>query len=64
MRTVSATASVRLYFLDDGDPVAQTLSYGPLHEAILLGRQQPPEVQAGLWIATDNDVVPFLDIED
>lgn len=64
MRTTSSTASVRLYFLDESDPVAQTLFYGPLAEAIVLARQQPEEVQAGLWFATDNDVVPFLDIDE
>lgn len=63
MRTVSSTASVRLYHLDDGDPVAQTLFYGPLSEAIVIARQQTDEVQAALWFATDNDVVPFLDID-
>lgn len=63
MRTVSSTATVRLYYLDESDPVAQTLFYGPLSEAVLLARQQPEDVQAGLWLATDNDVVPFLDID-
>jgi hypothetical protein len=63
MRTVSADASVRLYFLDEGDPVAQTLFYGPLAEALALARQQPEDVQAGLWLATANDVVAFLDLE-
>ena len=63
MRTVSATATVRLYFLDDGDPVAETLFYGPMTEAIALARQQPEDVQAGLWLATDNDVVAFLDLD-
>ena len=64
MRTVSANANVRLYFLDDGDPVAVTLFYGPLADAIRTGRREPEEVQASLWIATENDVVPFLDLED
>ena len=63
MRTVSASASVRLYYLDEGDPVAETLFYGPLAEAMAVARQQPPDVQAGLWLATDNDVVAFLDLE-
>lgn len=63
MRTVSSTASVRLYHLDDSDPVAQTLFYGPLAEAMVIARQQSEDVQAGLWFATDNDVVPFLDID-
>ncbi|MDY7525323.1 hypothetical protein [Sphingomonas sp. 10B4] len=64
MRTTSSTASVRLYYLDESDPVAQTLFYGPLADAIALARQQPEDVQAGLWFATDNDVVPFLDIDE
>ncbi|TFI60050.1 hypothetical protein E2493_02040 [Sphingomonas parva] len=63
MRTVSANASVRLYHLDEGDPVAQTLFYGSLDEALAVARQQPADVQAGLWLATDNDVVAFLDLE-
>ena len=63
MRTVSATATVRLYYLDDGDPVAETLFYGPMTEALALAHQQPEEVQAGLWLATDNDVVAFLDLD-
>jgi hypothetical protein len=64
MRTVSSTATVRLYYLDDGDPVAETLFYGPLAEAMQIARQQPESVQAGLWFATDNDVVPFLDMDE
>jgi hypothetical protein len=64
MRTVSASANVRLYFLDDGDPVAVTLFYGPLSEALQIGRREPEEVQASLWIATENDVVPFLDLDE
>lgn len=63
MRSTFAGASVRLYHLDDGDPVAETLFYGPLADAILIARQQPADVQAGLWIATDNDVVAFLDLD-
>ena len=64
MRTTSSTASVRLYYLDESDPVAQTLCYGSLADAMVLARQQPEDVQAGLWFATDNDVVPFLDIDE
>jgi hypothetical protein len=64
MRTVSTDATVRLYHLDDGDPVAHTLFYGPLTEALNLARRQPQEVQSGLWLATDNDVVAFLDLEE
>ena len=64
MRTVSDTATVRLYWLDDGDPVAQTLFYGPLAEALAVAREQPEAVQAGLWLATDTDVIAFLDFEE
>lgn len=64
MRTVSSTASVRLYYLDESDPVAQTLFYGPLSEAMALARRQSEDVQAGLWFATENDVVPFLDMDE
>jgi hypothetical protein len=64
MRTTSSTATVRLYYLDENYAVAQTLFYGPLAEAMLLASQQPEEVQAGLWCATENDVVAFLDLHD
>jgi hypothetical protein len=63
MRTVSATATVRLYYLDDGDPVAETLFYGSLADAVVVARQQPEDTQSGLWLATDNDVVAFLDLD-
>jgi hypothetical protein len=63
MRTVSDSATVRLYFLDEGDPVADTLYYGPLAEALAVARAQPESVQAGLWLATDNDVVAYLDLD-
>ena len=64
MRSLFDAASVRLYFLDEGDRVARTLFYGPLSEAIAIARQQPQEVQDGLWLATDNDVVAFLDLDE
>ena len=64
MRTVSDTATVRLYWLDEGDPVAQTLFYGPLAEALAVAREQPDALQAGLWLATDNDVIAFLDFDE
>jgi hypothetical protein len=63
VRTVSASSSVRLYHLDDVDAAAHTLFYGPLDEALTLARQQPEDIQAGLWLATENDVVAFLDID-
>jgi hypothetical protein len=64
MRTVSSATSVRLYHLDEADPVAHTLFYGPLEQALVLAAQQPEEIQPGLWIATDNDVVAYLDLAD
>jgi hypothetical protein len=62
MRSTFGSASVRLYHLDGGDPVAETLFYGPLDEALRLAAAQPEAVQAGLWIATDNDVAAYLDL--
>ncbi|MES1971183.1 MAG: hypothetical protein V4472_01915 [Pseudomonadota bacterium] len=66
MRTVSDSVSVRLYHLADGDDGggAATLFYGRLGEALAIAHAQPEEVQAGLFIATENDVVAFLDLED
>lgn len=64
MRTTYHDATVRLYFLDaetDGG-AAETLFYGPLSEAMDLAARQPEEVQAGLFLATDNDVVAYLDL--
>jgi hypothetical protein len=64
MRTTHDTATVRLYHLD-GDVeggAASTLFYGPLSEALVIAEQQPEEVQDGLFIATDNDVVSYLDL--
>jgi hypothetical protein len=63
MRSTFASATVRLYHLDDGDPVAETLFYGPLAEALAIAAAQSDDVQAGLWIATDNDVVAYLDLD-
>jgi hypothetical protein len=64
MRTVSAQASARLYHLSEEDAGAETLFYGPLSEALAVARQQPEHVQAGLWLATENDVVAFLDLDE
>lgn len=64
MRTITASASVRLYHLDDGDGGARTLFYGPLGEALAIARAEPDGVQDGLFLATENDVVAFLDLED
>lgn len=66
MRSTFGEASVRLYFLDHETEggAAETLFYGPLSEAMRLAAQQPEEVQAGLFIATDNDVVAWADLAE
>jgi hypothetical protein len=64
MRTTFSGATVRLYHLD-GDAEgggANTLFYGPLSEALQIAAAEPEEVQEGLFIATDNDVVAYLDL--
>lgn len=64
MRTTFSDATVRLYHLD-GDAeggAATTLFYGPLEQALELAASQPEEIQDGLFIATDNDVVAYLDL--
>ena len=64
MRTTGAEASVRLYHLDSGPEggAAHTLFYGPLSEAMAIAAQQDHDLQEGLFIATDNDVVAWLDL--
>lgn len=64
MRTTYQSATVRLYHLDSGPDggAANTLFYGPLTEALHVAAAQPEEVQDGLFIATDNDVVAYLDL--
>lgn len=64
MRTTGNMVTVRLYHLDDQAEggAATTLFYGPLLEALQLAEQQPEEVQEGLFIATDNDVIAYLDM--
>ena len=61
MRTTYDGATVRLYHLGDNGGVT-TLLYGPLTEALHVAEQQPAEMQDGLFIATDNDVVAYLDL--
>ena len=61
MRTTSDSASVRLYHLDDEGGTAATLMYGSLAEAIAVAEQQSAELQAGLFLQTDNDVIAYLD---
>lgn len=64
MRTTYDDASVRLYHLDSAceGGAAETLFYGPLTEALQLAAQQDEAVQQGLYLATDNDVVAYLDL--
>lgn len=63
MRTTSNTVSVRLYHLDDADGgAAVTLIYAPLDEALRVAAAQPPEMQPGLYLQTDNDVISYLDL--
>ena len=59
MRTTHQDATVRLYVLDAESEggAAETLFYGPLAEALEIAAAQPEEVQEGLFLATDNDVV-------
>jgi hypothetical protein len=67
MRSTQHDARVRLYFLDRESEggAAETLFYGPLTEALEIAAGQPEEVQEGLFLATYNDVVAYLDlIED
>jgi len=66
MRTTHDQASVRLYHLDGGPEggAATTLFYGPLAEAMQLAEQQTSDVQDGLFIATDNDVIAWVDLID
>ena len=64
MRTTYDRATVRLYHLDaevEGG-AATTLFYGPLTEALEIAARQDDAVQDGLFIATDNDVVAYLDL--
>jgi hypothetical protein len=64
MRTTFSDATVRLYHLDSATEggAATTLVYGTLAEALALAAEQPEDVQDGLFIATDNDVVAYLDL--
>ena len=62
MRSTNEDATVRLYFLDSDAGTAETLLYGTLAEATALAVQQTEDVQAGLFLATDNDVVAWLDL--
>ena len=64
MRTTYDNATVRLYHLDTETMggAATTLFYGPLTDALIMAAGQPEDLQDGLFIATDNDVVAYLDL--
>jgi hypothetical protein len=66
MRSTYQDASVRLYHLDDAGEggAATTLFYGPLAQALAIAAQQDEAIQEGLWLATDNDVVAYLDLDE
>lgn len=64
MRSTAEGVTVRLYHLDreaEGG-AATTLFYGPLAEALAIADGQPEDLQGGLFIATDNDVIAYLDL--
>ncbi len=64
MRTTFSGATVRLYHLDSGADggAVNTLFYGSLTQAMEMAASQPEDLQDGLFIATDNDVVSYLDL--
>jgi hypothetical protein len=66
MRSTAADVTVRLYHLDDAAEggAALTLFYGPLAEAMEMAAAQPEAMQEGLYLATDNDVVAWLDLAE
>ncbi|WP_443971129.1 hypothetical protein [Sphingobium sp. CR28] len=65
MRSTSDHVTVRLYHLSDSEGGgAETLMYGTLADALRMAAAQPEDIQAGLFIATDNDVVAYLDLTD
>jgi len=63
MRSTGDGVAVRLYHLSEAEGgVAETLLYGPLEEALAVAAQQSEAIQTGLFIATDNDVIAYLDL--
>jgi len=63
MRSTSDGVTVRLYHLSDAEGGgAETLLYGSLAEALAMAAQQSEDIQDGLFIATDNDVIAYLDL--
>ncbi|GAA0276625.1 hypothetical protein GCM10009127_16690 [Alteraurantiacibacter aestuarii] len=66
MRSTFSEATVRLYHLDgaaEGGAVT-TLFYGTLEQALQMAANQPEDMQEGLYLATDNDVVAYLDMHE
>ncbi len=65
MRSTSDHVTVRLYHLSEMEGGgAETLMYGTLADALRMAAAQPEDIKAGLFIATDNDVVAYLDLTD
>ena len=63
MRSTSDGVTVRLYHLSEAEGGgAETLLYGSLSEAMAMAAQQSEDIQDGLFIATDNDVIAYLDL--
>lgn len=62
MRSTGDGVTVRLYHLDGDSGAATTLCYAPMTEAVRIAAEQPEAVQDGLFIATDNDVIAYLDL--
>ncbi|MBB5984388.1 hypothetical protein [Sphingobium lignivorans] len=63
MRSTLDGVTVRLYHLSEAEGGgAQTLRYGSLADALAMAAQQSEAVQDGLFIATDNDVIAYLDL--
>jgi hypothetical protein len=61
MRTVSDDVAIRLYHLDEEGGAATTILYGTLAQALAAAAAQPEEIQAGLFLQTNNDVVAYLE---
>jgi hypothetical protein len=64
VRTTSDQAQVRLYHLDPDSGATTTILYGTLTEALAAAESEPEEVQDGLFLQTDNDVVAYRDLID
>ena len=65
MRTTAGDVTVRLSHLVDeagGGGGAHTLMYGPLDAALVFAAGLDSDIHRDLYIATENDVVPYLDL--